>query len=76
MDFVAFFGLIGTAILSFVFSYDIVCQWSQNLKTRMAQRPHCMQIGLDQLGRAIHPPKFSHVWTWNEMPTPIFSEFP
>ena len=52
MDFVAFFGLIGTAILSFVFSYDIVCQWSRNLKTRMAQLPHCMQISPDRLGRA------------------------
>jgi hypothetical protein len=52
MDFITFFGLIGTYITSFVFSYDIACQWSRNLKKRMPQLPKCMQIDMDKLRRA------------------------
>lgn len=57
MDFIAFFSLIGTALVSFVFSYDIVCQWFKNLKTRMRQLPQCMQIGTERLknARAVLP---------------------
>lgn len=52
MDFVVFFGLIGASILSFVFSYDIVCQWSRKLEMRMGQLPQCMRIGIEQLRKA------------------------
>lgn len=57
MDFIAFFSLIGTALVSFVFSYDIVCQWFKNLKMRMRQLPQCMQIGTERLknARAVLP---------------------
>lgn len=52
MDFIAFFGFIGTAILLIVFSYDIVCQWARNLKKQIPQLPSCMQIGAETLSRA------------------------
>ena len=52
MDFVVFFDLISASILSFVFSYDIVCQWSWKLKMRMGQLPQCMHIGIEQLRKA------------------------
>lgn len=44
MDFVVFFGLIGVTLLSYVFSYDIACQWSRKLSERMQRLPLCMQI--------------------------------
>lgn len=31
MDFIVFAGLTGIFLLALVFSYDIICQWSQNL---------------------------------------------
>jgi hypothetical protein len=44
MDFIVFFSLIGSYMLSLVFSYDIVCQWSRNLLKRIKQYPSFMQI--------------------------------
>lgn len=59
MDFIVFFGLIGTALLYLVFSYDIVCQWSRNLRKRIPQYPECMRISAGQLERAKYVlPKF------------------
>lgn len=49
MDFIAFFGLIGSLLILFTFSYDIICQWSRNLKKRMHQLPQCMQLGTERL---------------------------
>jgi len=39
-----FYTLIGTIIGLLVFSYDIACQWSRNLKSRMLRLPRGMWI--------------------------------
>lgn len=52
MDFIMFSTLIGTCLLLLTFSYDIACQWSRNLKTRITQLPRRMQIGADRLRNA------------------------
>jgi hypothetical protein len=43
MDFIAWSSLAGFMALSLLFSYDIVCQWSRNLKKRVRQLPLWMQ---------------------------------
>lgn len=59
MDFIVFFSLIGSYMLSLVFSYDIVCQWSRNLLKRMKQYPSFMQIDPKRiLGAKFVLPKF------------------
>jgi len=39
-------------MLTLIFSYDIVCQWSRNLLKRMKQYPSFMQIGTDRIRNA------------------------
>lgn len=49
MEFIMFFSLLGTCLLTLALSYDIACQWSRNLKTRIKQLPQYMQIGTERL---------------------------
>jgi Kyakuja-Dileera-Zisupton transposase len=49
MDFVVFYGLSGTILSRFVFSYDIACQWHRNLSQRMGQLPDVMRLSNSQL---------------------------
>src|SRR5215470_5944269 len=44
MDFMVLFTLINTAILRLTLSYDIMCQWYRNLKSRIPQFPSWMRI--------------------------------
>jgi hypothetical protein len=44
MDFIVFFSLIATIWTRLVISYDICCQWSRNLRTRIPQLPENMRI--------------------------------
>ena len=44
MDFIAFYTLMGTILTSIVFSYNIACQWFQNIKKRMLRLPCEMWI--------------------------------
>lgn len=44
MDFILFSSLVGTVITFLIFSYDIVCQWSRNLRQRHRQLPSWMQL--------------------------------
>jgi hypothetical protein len=44
MDFIVLSTLIGTVFSLLVLSYDIMCQWSRNLSTRMLQFPPHMQL--------------------------------
>jgi hypothetical protein len=44
MDFIVFCGLAGVFLLSLVFSYDIVCQWSWNLRDRVRQLPPHIRV--------------------------------
>jgi hypothetical protein len=44
MDFLVFFTLIGVFLMQLVLSYDIACQWSRNLRTRMRQLPQWMRL--------------------------------
>lgn len=62
MDFITFFGLIGTLIMSFLFSYDIVCQWSRKLPTRMQQLPECMRLSAQQLKNSTFVVPKLHLW--------------
>jgi hypothetical protein len=39
MDFIVFYTLLGTIMTPLVVSYDIACQWSQNLRSRMLRLP-------------------------------------
>jgi hypothetical protein len=39
MDYIFFSSLAGTTLDSITVSYDIACQWSKNLKTRMERMP-------------------------------------
>lgn len=62
MDFIVFFSLVGCYLLSFVFSYDIVCQWSRNLLKRVKQFPSYMQHVGDRIRTATFVlPKF-HIY--------------
>jgi hypothetical protein len=49
MDFVVFSSLIGAVFCILVLSYDIMCQWSRNLATRMLQLPLSMQLSQSSL---------------------------
>jgi hypothetical protein len=44
MDFIIFSAILGTILLMITFSYDICCQWSQNVKKRMLQLPASMHL--------------------------------
>jgi hypothetical protein len=44
MDFLVLFTLINVLVLKLTLSYDIVCQWSRNLKKRIIQFPSWMRI--------------------------------
>jgi hypothetical protein len=44
MDFIVLFTLIGVFITRLMLSYDIACQWSRNLRTRISQFPSWMRI--------------------------------
>ena len=44
MDFVVLSTLAGIIFTTLTISYDIACQWSRNLKHRMAQFPDKMQL--------------------------------
>jgi hypothetical protein len=59
MNFIVFSSLIGSLFSLLVFSYDIACQWSRNLQTRMKQLPLEMQVDLTQAKFLI--PKF-HIY--------------
>ena len=52
MDFIVFFGLIGTILQQLVFFYDIACQWSRNLAKRLPQLPEIMRLNSEQLAAA------------------------
>lgn len=62
MDFITFFGLIGSVIMYFLFSYDIVCQWSRKLPSRMKQLPECMQLTAEQLKNSTYVVPKLHIW--------------
>lgn len=62
MDFITFFCIIGTAITAFLFSYDIVCQWSRKLPTRIKQLPQCMQLTAEQLKNTTFVVPKLHLW--------------
>lgn len=62
MDFITFFGLIGTTIMCFLFSYDIVCQWSRKLASRIKQLPECMQLRPKQLKSSTFVIPKLHLW--------------
>jgi Kyakuja-Dileera-Zisupton transposase len=49
MDYIVLSALIGFGLLRLVFSYDIVCQWSKNLGSRMLDYPEHMRIDLDHV---------------------------
>ena len=44
MDFIIFLAILGTLLLMITFSYDICCEWSQNVKKRMPQLPAYMHL--------------------------------
>lgn len=46
MDFAFLSTIMGISILMIVASYDIACQWSKNLKTRVAEFPSSLQFTL------------------------------
>lgn len=52
MDFIVFFSLVGSYMLSLFFLYDLICQWSRNLLKRMTQFPSYMQVAVDQICKA------------------------
>jgi Kyakuja-Dileera-Zisupton transposase len=57
MDFIVLFTLINVVITLLTLSYDIMCQWSRNLKTRVYQFPPWMRIpdGLLSTARYVIP---------------------
>lgn len=66
MDFIVFSGLVGLVLTYITFSYDIVCQWSRNLATRVSQLPPYMRITNEQIARSKKViPKF---YIWNHGP--------
>jgi hypothetical protein len=62
MDYIILSALIGCAILCLLITYDIACQWSHNLATRMEHYPDNMQIDLDhvEVQTALLPFTFVH----------------
>jgi hypothetical protein len=52
MDFILFYSLLGALVQLLVFSYDIACQWSCNLRTRIPQLPATMQLPPLQITQA------------------------
>lgn len=62
MDFITFFSMIGCYLLGFIFSYDIVCQWSRKLKTRIPQLPECMRLSNEQLENSTFVIPKMHIW--------------
>jgi hypothetical protein len=49
MDYIFLSALIGCAVLRLLITYDIACQWSRNLATRMEHYPDNMKIDLDRV---------------------------
>ena len=47
MDFIVLSAIIGITVLWIVITYDIGCQWSQNLQSRMGDFPEHMRITED-----------------------------
>ncbi|KAF7971014.1 hypothetical protein HWV62_22285 [Athelia sp. TMB] len=63
MDFIVFSVLFGLLIQSLVLSYDICCQWSRNLLSRVPQLPRPMQPAnprLLQLAKFVIPKMHIH----------------
>jgi Kyakuja-Dileera-Zisupton transposase len=58
MDFIVFSALIGCAVLRILITYDIACQWSRNLATRLESYPEDMHIDLDQVDVETAIPSF------------------
>ena len=58
MDYVLLSTLISVAIMSLVVSYDIACQWSINLRTRISQFPPAMHFDLANISFTTVIPKF------------------
>jgi len=52
MDFIVFFSLVGSYMLSLFFSYDIVCQWFHNSNQMDDTVPIYMQIAVDRIHKA------------------------
>jgi hypothetical protein len=73
MDFILFFSLLGTMVQLLVFSYDIACQWSRNLRTRIPQLPTVMQLSQLQITQARFViPKF-HIYAHGLSCQSVFS---
>jgi hypothetical protein len=73
MDFIVFSTLIGTLSLFLVFSYDIACQWSRNLRKRAKQLPAAMQVSPERLAHAKYViPKF-HIYAHSLSCQSLFS---
>lgn len=58
MDYLFFSTLLGTALLTFVVSYDICCQWSINLWKRMQLFPPDYHLDTSRLKFTFVVPKF------------------
>lgn len=58
MDYLFFSSLLGTALLTFVVSYDICCQWSIHLWERMMLFPSEFHLDHEQLKFIFVVPKF------------------
>jgi hypothetical protein len=58
MDYLFFTTLATTALLWFVVSYDIACQWSVKLWDRMAKYPPKMQLNRESMDFTFLIPKF------------------
>jgi hypothetical protein len=75
MDFLAFYTLAFSILTNIVFSYDIACQWSRNLKKRMLRLPSEMWIAsylfnallffIPKLHIYAHGPKCQYVYSFN-----------
>jgi hypothetical protein len=46
MDFILFSAIQGTLLLCLTISYDIACQWSRNLPSRLRRLPQALQISM------------------------------
>ena len=57
MDFIFLSSIAGTSIKSITISYDIACQWSRNLLSRMAKMPEHLHIP-DSIKLQFKVPKF------------------
>lgn len=58
MDYLFLSGLLGTALLILNISYDICCQWSINLWTRMAVYPEPWRVDTSRTKWTYLVPKF------------------